>query len=292
MKCIKCGYDLEIGWRVCPTCANPIKNKNKLFLILGIILSIIIIPILTIYINNYNSTGERGIKRHLEKKYNEKFDEIILVKTAKNPDTTLSCDGANFGTIKGKGDTQYYKVYSKQNDIEFTAHYDTHTKDYQDTYSYKLNVIHSTQKLYTKTKKTLNTYVDKITFSPDIHDETVTPSPIYSTQDFKNILNKVQSEYSPNNYEGAYTRLLVHVNVNSLEFCKTEYNNILMLNNYLIELEQSTELYSQIGLLVYTRDNVQLNFNRLDNNVYIYDEFANDKVWGEPINEFVKRDNY
>lgn len=294
MKCKKCGYGIDKSWQTCPMCAESIKKKNKsiIKIVFITILSFIIISSIYNSINNYISTGERGVKRELEKKYNEKFDKIDLIETTKNPDTSLSCDGANFGTIKGKGDIEYYTVYSKQNDIEFAVYYDTHTKQYQDTYQYSLDLRKSVQQLYEKTKNTFSSYNVEITFSPNIHDEYKTPVTIYLTQDLYNILSNVTDGYPQTHSGSTYTQLSIHVNTNSLQFCKTEYDNIVMLNNYLIELQHSTELYSQIGLYIYTLDGVTLEFNRLDDTVYVYDEHSTGKAWGETINEFIKRESY
>ena len=83
----------------------------------------------------------------------------------------------------------------------------------------------------------------------------------------------------------------MYINMDSFEFCKTEYDNIKAVNDYIVELEKSSELYSHIGFLIYTKDRVTLEFDRLDA-VRIYDRFATGKAWGETIEEFVQRENY
>lgn len=102
-------------------------------------------------------------------------------------------------------------------------------------------------------------------------------------------LSKVAEGYPQTYGSDTYTQLFMYVNLNGLEFCKIEYDNIIMLNNYLIELQRSTGLYSKIKFSIYTLDGITIEFNRLNDDVYIYDEFANDRAWGETIQEFIKR---
>ena len=289
MQCRKCGYNLKKGWLACPVCSDPINKKPLFpFVMIGIvILSFIVIPNIFNYFAINNITEERRTKRYLESKYNEKFNEITLVHSTKNPDTDLSCDGASCGTIKGKGETEYYLVYSKKDDIEFIANYNTHTKEYNDTYELSLNLREYIGLLYDKVKDTFSNIDKQIFFSANIHDKDNLPYLINSAQELTIILSRVTDGYPEKHTGFTYTRLYMDVNINGLEFCKNEYDNILMIDNYLRELESNSELYSRIGFSIHSLDDILIEFNRLDS-VRIYDEFATGKAWGETIEEFIQ----
>ena len=291
MKCKKCGYELEKDWKACPVCSEAIKKKNNVILIIGIISAVIILAVIIIFNVYVNSTGESGVKQYLKKQYDKKFDEITLIQSIENPDTHLDCDGASFGTIKGKGNTEYYLGYCKENDLEFTVTYDTHSKQYKASYEYNLNLRTFAEQLYDKIQSTFENRTEKITYSANTQDENVIPTTIYSRQDITGILSKVRDGYPEKHQGWNYTGLYVYVNMNSFEFCQQEYDNIKMLNNYLIQLEETNELYDRVGLGIYTLDNVYIEFNRLDA-VRIYDKFATGKAWGETIEEFIQREGY
>lgn len=287
MKCKKCGYNLEKNWQTCPVCSEPIKKRRYLLLIIiGIIILIfIIIPIVSkIYTNSMSE--EKRTTKYLEKTYNEKLD-VTLIQSTKNPNVNLNFDGSYFGTIKKKGNTEHYLVYSKKNDIEFIVLYNTHTKNYEDNYKHNLEIRKYNQQLYEKVQNTFKNYSEKITFSNNIINKYETPTTIYSLQDLKKILNKVPEGYPQTYNKNNYTNLYMYVNMNSLEFCKKEYNNIIMINNYLRQLEKA----GYLGFSIYTSDKVMLEFNKL-NTVHIYDEFTTGKAWGETIEEFIQRKNY
>ena len=292
MKCKKCGYEIEKDWQTCPMCAEPIKKKNRSAVMIAVVSSFIIMAVIALSINDYNSTGKRGVKRYLEKRYHQKFDEITLIQSIENPDMDFYCDGANFGTIKGQGETEYYLGYSNKDDLQFTITYDTHKEQYDDTYQNSLDLRKSAQQLYEETKNIFGSYTDNITFSANTQDKDQTPIAINSTQELKSILSKVSEGYPQNHDGNINTKLYLDVDMNSLEFCKTEYNNLVMLNNYLSELQLSTELYGKIGLSIYTADGVTLKFYGFNGAVHIFDRPATDKVWGESIQRFIERESY
>lgn len=285
MKCKNCNCDLEEDWKVCPICSKPIKRESKKPLVasIAVVLLIMILLIFSFGINNI--TGEQHIQKYLEEKYDEKFDNITFIESVKNPDTNLSCDGSSFGTIKGKGETEFYLVNSDKENMDFKVSYNTYKDEYYDNYKFSLNLRESVGKLYEKSKSAFDKYTEKIIFSPDEHNEDIEPITVTDEKDLYNQLSKA-------NDGEPFTRLYIYVNMNSLEFCKKEYDNIKMVNDYLIELERSTELYSHIGLSIYTLDGVMFEFNRLNDTVYIYDSYSSGKAWGETIEEFIQRDNY
>ena len=140
------------------------------------------------------------------------------------------------------------------------------------------------EKLYEKVKDTFSSYSEKVSFSYDTNNESLSPIAVTSKEDIYNQLSNC-------NDGEPFTAICMYINMDSFEFCKTEYDNIKAVNDYIVELEKSSELYSHIGFLIYTKDRVTLEFDRLDA-VRIYDRFATGKAWGETIEEFVQRENY
>ena len=293
MQCKKCGYALENDWKFCPVCSHPVKKNNYLFQIIGIIaLCIVLLPI-SIMLVNKNVSGELRTKYYLENKYNEKFDNITLIQSIKNSDQILSCDGSNFGTIKGKGNTEYYLAYSKENDLEFAVFYDTHTKEYNDFYEHSLNLRKCNLQLYEKATNIFDPYVTKILFSPNTHDRNIDLVQIDSMQDLNAILSKVIEGYLETHKGQTYTRLYVYVDRDSLEFCKEEYYDIKEMQKYLSKLVKDNSIYSHAEIAIYTLDGVRLEFSEeYEGTVYLYDRYEYGKVWGEPIENFILWDKY
>lgn len=268
-------------------------SKMRIPLIVGIfILSLLILPMIISKFINQSNTGEKLIRKYLENKYNEKFDNITLVQSVENPDTDINCDGSNFGTINGKGNTEYYLVYSARDDLEFVVNYDTHTKEYEDTYDFSLSLRKNILQLYKETQNTYSDYISEVNFYANKHDENETPTKIYSTQDLNGILSKVTDGYPSTHTGSTYTSLFIYINMNCLEFCKKEYSNIMMINDLLIELTRDNMIYSHIQLTIVTKDKINIEFDTIDNAVRIYDRYESGMAWGETIEEFIKRSSY
>lgn len=284
MKCKNCNYDLEEDWKVCPICSKPVEKESKKPLIASAIVVLLIIGLLFLNFIFNNITGEESIQKHLEEKYGEEFDKVTFIKSVENPDTNLSCDGSSFGTIKGKGETEHYLVHSDVENMDFNASYNTYTDGYYDNYEFSLKLRKNAGTLYEKVKNAFDNHVEKITFSEDIHNENILPITVNSKEDIYNTL-------SDSNDGEPFTSIYMYVDMNCFEFCKAEYDNIKMINDYIVELEESTNFYGHVGFLIYTLDGITLEFNRLDS-VRIYDKFLTGKAWGEKIEEFIQRDSY
>ena len=266
MKCRNCNYDLEEDWKVCPICSKPVEKENKKPLVASIIVVLLIIALLLFNFMFGNMTGERAVQRYLEDKYGKKFDNVTFIKSVKNPDTNLSCDGSSFGTI------------------DFNVSYNTHKDEYYDNYDFNIKLRENAGTLYEKVKNTFDKHCEKITFSEDIHDESIVPITINTKQD-------IYKQLSDNNDGEPFTSIYMYVDMNCFDFCKTEYDNIKMINDYIVELEKNSDFYGHVGFLICTLDGITLEFNRLDA-VRVYDSFSSGKAWGETIEEFIQRDSY
>ena len=175
MKCNSCGMIVDEKWKYCPNCSKKIKNNKKILIILSVVFVAISCFIAFTIIKNNAPINEPYIKKSLSNKYNEKFSDIYLVKSVNNPDTDLNCDGSSFGTIKGEGTTEFYKVYSEKNNIEFFVYYDTSdkSKTIKDTYENYLTRRDSIIKVYDITKEYLNKDVEKFSISYEHDDKLV-----------------------------------------------------------------------------------------------------------------------
>lgn len=291
MRCKKCGNNKNI-WKGCPTCAEKTNNSMRIPLIIGLVILALILLIMRISnIVNPNKIGDKHVKLYLKNTYNEKIDKITLVQSIKNPDTNLGCDGSSFGTIKGKGNTEYYLAYSEVNDLSFTVSYDTHKEEYSDSYKSSLDSRERNILLYEKIQNTFSDYVNEVGYYVKKNSDDETTSIIDSKQDLYNMLSKVVEGY-PTAYTGTpYTSLHIFINMDCFEFCKKEYDNIKMINDYLAELKILNMTYCGINLAIYTKDNIMLEFDKIDA-VRIYDNYEYGKAWGESIEEFINRSSY
>lgn len=282
MKCDICGYDIEKNWKYCPNCRNKISQKKSIKFII-IILLIIFICLLS---RNNNQIDDNYIKIHLENKYNEQFDKVWFIRSDENPDVNLNCDGSSFGTIKKDGSTEYYKIYSKENNLEFFAYYDTSDKGQviNDTYDSLLNRRETAKETYEILYNYLNENISKISVLYNSNDY---PIEIYSKDELNDILSEFDDEDIIYNFESDF---YVYINDNIYEFSKNNFNTLKNLNSKIISLKENKQHYFSVELIF--NNSAKLELDRLNGEVYIYDMYGNDKAWGERLDDFVKRENY
>ena len=80
MLCKKYGFNLEKDFKYCPNCSTNVNRRN-----ITIISSIIIVIVLSVgiaYIKSNLPINDKYLKKSLEKKYNEKFENIHLFNTS------------------------------------------------------------------------------------------------------------------------------------------------------------------------------------------------------------------
>ena len=282
MICKSCGQILEKNWKYCPKCSKKTNNKFKIILI---ILSLVILLIFLLTVINSNlPLNEKSLKKHLQEEYNEEFTNITLVSSVSNPDTNLTCDDASFGTIKGKGTTEYYKIYSKKNNIEFFAWYDTSDKkkNIHDNYSEYLTRRDTILKAYDIININLNNNISKISISDNTSDKLIA---IDTKLMLTDILSTFEDDYI---LDSNHVDMYIHVNEDIYEYSKNNYSIINNLNSQFVSLRKS--YYFNMAIIF--NDNAIIRLARLNNEAYVYDKFANGKAWGEKLDDFIKRDFY
>lgn len=289
MKCNSCGMIVNKKWKYCPNCSKKIKSNKKTFIIISIVFFLIICFIAFKIIKKNLPINESYLKKSLSNKYNEKFSELYYIKSIDNPDTDLDCDGSSFGTIKGEGTKEYYKVYSENNDIEFFVYYDTSDKDKNvyDTYESYLNRRESILKIYDITKKYLSEDIVKFSISYDSDDKLVE---ITSKSQLNNILSNF-SEKDISNFDSSGTffeKIYITINEDIFEYSKNNYSTIKKINSEIVELKRKY----YFSMIILFNNNATIEFDRLDEEPYVYDQFANYKAWGEKFDDFVMREEY
>lgn len=277
MKCKKCGHDINKDWKYCPNCSKRIYKKRNIIIISTIAL-IIIIFIVIFTIKSNMPINEKYIEKKLEKKYSEDFDNVSFLKSVENADTDLSCDGSSFGTIKGEGSTEYYKVYSPKNNMEFIASYDTsdETKKIKDSYEKNLKK----RSALIQTYETISNYmhnIDHITLSGSDNNINI---------DSKNQLESILSKYEEKNVN--LDDIEIYINENLYDFCKTNYENITKLNDEIVKLQKNNDYYFSTIIVLNSQATIELY--RLNDKPYVYDKYST--AWGETLDEFVMRESY
>ena len=281
MVCKKCGFDIEKNWKYCPNCSKKIFKKHHIIMLGALTLFFTIYIIISI-IKNSMPVDAKYIERELENKYNEKFNNILLIKTIENPDTNLSCDGTSFGTIKGEGSTEYYKVHSQKNDIDFIVTYDTSdkSKKINDAYEKNLKRRNTLMEAYEIVYKYLNNNIVRITLSDYRNNIKITS---------KNQLKEILSIYEEKNMN--LKDIEIYIEENLFEFSKTNYEDITRLNDELVELQRKKDYYFSTIIVLNKNAKIEL-YGGLDDKVYVYDKYSNSTAWGETLDEFVNRESY
>lgn len=282
MVCKKCGFNIENDWKYCPNCSKKIYKKQNIIFISTVILIVIIFIIMPIIENN-RPVDAKYIEKQLEKKYKENFNNVSLIESVENPDTNLNCDGSSFGTIKGEGSTEYYKVYSKKNDIEFIATYDTSNKSKKinDSYDDSLKRRSTLIAAYKIINNRLNSKINKISLSSSSSD---TEIDISTESQLEDILSK----YEENNKD--LENFEIYISEDLYNFSKSNYEIITKLNDEIVTLKKNKDYYFFTTIVLNERAIIELY--RLDNKAYVYDKLGNQKAWGEPLDEFVRRESY
>lgn len=291
MFCKNCGYHIEKDFKFCPNCGKKITKKYKIVILATMIIAGIIL-LATIFITNIK--GEKKINasyinNQLESKYDDKFDNIHLVKSVKNPDRDLGCDGSSFGTIKGKGTTEYYKAYSPAKDIEFFAYYDTEDNDktIHDTYENYLARRNTIKKAYDTANQYLGKYINHIYISNDLQDMTE----LTSKDSLNQILSRFDDEIIDHNGDlgQIYDKIYVYIDDEQLfEFSRQHYDILTELNNAIVSLKHD---YYFTMLIVFD-NGAHIQLDRLGGKPYVYDKFGENPAWGEELSEFVSGEEY
>lgn len=284
MKCNMCSMPVEKKWKYCPNCSNKLNNKK--IIIIPIILILIVSFCIFEIIETQTPVNESYIKEKLYSKYKEVFTDVYYIQSIENPDIDLNCDGSSFGTIKGKGFKEYYKVYSEKNNINFFVYYDTSDKNktIYDTYETYLTRRDTILEIYDFTEKILND--SNIKFSILCGNEQ--PIEIISKSHLKRILSIFNDEYITSGSQSLLDNIYVKINANIFEFSKSNYSIIKNINNEVIKLKYK----HYFTMIMIFNNNAKIELNRLDGQPYVYDRFGGNKAWGEKLDDFVLRTEY
>lgn len=288
MKCKNCGYDIENSWIVCPVCSTKLKT-SPLFIVGIVVLSFILISLIfDFFMNNVVYTSKRGINNHIRTKYKKEVKDVVLVKTEKNEDHDLGCDGATFYTIKGRGNTEYYLATSVDDDLQFGIRYDTHKRTYEDTYIDRLNLRTTAIELYDKTKITFKDYIKNFTYVEDIDDIYSNTVIINSSKDLSDILSKFDEEEVAKYYGFNQNGLYLNINMNAHEFCSKEQKNIENIYEFIKKNVRTYETWYPMSFYISTLDKFIINFDTLYE-LRIYDELDQGRAMGDTLDDFIKR---
>jgi len=269
MKCKKCGYEIEKGWKYCPNCSHSVYLEIKIIIILSILLVGVIGIGISIFVAS-RPVDEKYVKKELESKYHESFD-VNYVESVANPDVELGCDGSTFGTINGKGETEYYLVYSKKEKLEFLAYYDN-SKDgkiIHDNYEIYLNRRDNTLKTYELIYRYFNINIDRVSYKGNLNDI----QDIESYDEFNELLSKFNLNYSK--YLDYYIFLGVHMNGNTKDFVNSYYSNILKLSEEYNNMDFDREF--GLGIILYFGDGYDIHIYS-GNEIYVYNEVDKSKT--------------
>lgn len=284
MKCKSCGMLIEKEWKYCPNCSKRTNKNKKIFIILSIVFIIILgFSVYTIVEKNA-PVNETYIKKSLSKKYNENFKNIYHVESIDNPDMNLNCDGSSFGTIKGKGTKEYYKVYSEKNNIEFFAYYNTSSenKKIYDTYETYLNRRDNILEIYDFTKRNFSGMKFSISYNNQ------EPVEITTESNLKNILSNFDNKDISNFNSSSATffeKIYIKLDEDVFNFSKDNYIIIKRLNDKVTSLRN--KYYFSMTLLFNNDAKIEL-----DGEPYVYNNFGNNKARGEKLYKFILRKEY
>lgn len=283
MNCTNCGYPLEKKWKCCPKCAAKVPRFKYVIVIAPVLVIFVIFGIILFSYISDLPHSEETLLNHLEEKYDEDFVEISPAMSVVNPDVKLSCDGADFGTIEREGTTEFYKVYSKENNLEFFLYYDTEDK----------NDIHDTYKTFQNRRNiTLNVYEEitfdayKVEFINDIKSITTT---ILSKEQLSDLVSFYE-DHEADEHSYISDELVYYIADDALPFCQNNLTKIMELNNFLNNLLDDNDY--DLDLTFIFNGGVSLRLKYRDSIPSIYDSQYAGRAWNEPITDFVLRDSY
>ncbi len=258
MVCKKCGCNIEKGWKYCPNCSNDIYKNQKIIIISIVALAVVICAVLFVIKNNM-PVNEKYIKNYLKKKYDEKFESVSFVKSVKNEDVVISCDGSSFTPIKGKGETDYYKVYSNKNDIEFIASYDNSSKSKKINDSYEESLKKRTTLV--EAYNIISKYLRNLTYEVKLLGNSNKVN-ISSESQLKNLLSK----YEEKNED--LKEFEIYINENLYYFCKVNYVNINKINDEIVALQKTNDYEFSTTIMLNSSSRIGLH----NGEVYIYEK--------------------
>lgn len=273
-RCKKCGMVVDKSWTYCPNCSKPLKisvAKVLAFSLLSLfVVSIIYMFALDDFIASKNTPSEKKINKILSKKYGEDFDEISLYGEVANKDEVMGCDGSYCVVKKGKGETVYYKVHSKKNDIDFFAKYDNNSrsKEVKDNYDLRLKkreVMLSNYDLVNDmaTHDIVKGYVGDTSQNP--------PKEFSSKEDLYNKLSilkdysETDKSYITQSFNDGAVTLTFYIDDNSKEFCKNNYDKIMSMFANLCDSEEKMVVRMEIK---FSNEDCRINF--WNEEIYVY----------------------
>lgn len=264
--------------------------KAKYSIVFVIIVGLVLVAASVYFLTGKNLTDEELAYQYLEDKYNEEFVGLEYIKTIQHKDFDFALDGSTFFTIKGKGEVKFYTAHSIKSNLEFSVSYDSKEKAFGDNYESRLNLRNNVLSLYDEIQTFYDTKDNKIIFAPNIHDEHRNDIILEKREDLEAVLINIPEGYPDTHLGDTSTLLYQYIDTSSLEFCKVDYKKLVEIKEYLLNLQYESELYSRIDYKIQTSDNISIVFHNED--ILIYDKFETGRVWGETIEEFIKRDKY
>ena len=286
MVCKKCRFNIEKSWKYCPNCSRNIKKERNI-IVFSLITFVIIILIIISIIQNNLPMDTKYLEKSLEKKYNEKFDNIVLISTQKNSDANSGCDRSFFEIIKGKRKKVYYKVHSDKNNLDYIAYYDTFNKSKKivDNYNVIINRKKTINELYECIIFNFGDSLSKITLSSNFKEDETS---ITSSKQLNSILNNSFNDETsiPIYFDSMFDDLNIYINQNILEYSKLNYNKINEINDKLISEKNTYSL--SITLIFNNKSSIELD--KFDGKAYVYEKYGSNQAWGETLEEFIKRE--
>lgn len=313
MVCKSCGYNIENDWEYCPNCATKINKEKKVktWQILVFILAIYLLltfafcSFISFCFKDENDSKKEiynnkfydmeSIKQTLENKYNESFT-ISFVSSIENPNIHHEGSGCPGYIEESEGTTEYYKLYSQKNDIEFFAYYSTidETKKIKDNYKENLKRREQLEKTYTKVEQVLSDYTTKISvinnvsfgsLMYDVNKDDIIVEDIQSVTDLKNRegISKFNNQYVIQYIHIGSDMLYVYTNLSSLDMKNFIKKNHTKLQNL------SEEIYK-----MHDEDNsnfIDVHVISNDNSIKLQLGNGEGSVWTPKyynLNEFVE----
>lgn len=262
MVCKKCGYEIQKGWKYCPNCRLKIKAIGIIPAVAIIIIILIIVFGGSIIYELIRPVDKNYVKKQLENKYNEEFETVEFVEKIENEDRTIGCDGST-AILSGRGETEYYKFYSDENQLEFFAVYDNSNgfRIIEDTYGQTLRRKETLEYIYNNLDANFQKNITEISIRNSLNDELVKISSFrdlekqFEKYDIKDAKKMVSVFFD---FEDDMYVYIENNNINVIDFYNQNEESLRDLKNT-VRRGNAKASYN-INLEIILNDNYKINF--------------------------------
>lgn len=262
-------------------------NKNLIITVSLLIFAVMLILFAWYYTES--KKPENAVRSYLEEKYQEDFQNTIkFEKSIPNPDIEGNVDGTNVITVEGKGSTEYFKIFSEKDDLDFEVIVDTGTWEIHDTFALRKDVRDHLLSFFSAVNERLSDHIVKISIDDRGMNQFEEVSGVDEIKERLSRIPEIDSDSDSSTAGYPFISLEITLDQASLPFCQENTDLLHEINDLVIQTNNSLK-YNFFIFILTGSDGKQIVFDGVSQEIYVYDLYAAGEVWGQELDEYIEK---